>query len=412
MEGGGGVEARLDGAVAISRVPYPRESPRAQTAAVRLAPGRHEVLVRWSLAEGSRFRLTLVRADGAPADLEGAAPAELGGARAASVGALGQACAAAPAWRDPSDLRTAATALLEKDPSDPLAAWLLARAVIGDDRAASRAAVSQAVALSGNGAPALTLRAQQLLHDPEVPDRIGRARALADLAEVSRKDPSLLRARLTAAALERASERYDDAAQDLDKAESLLREEKRPLPPRLLVARARLLDARGNQAGARQKAAEALAAAPGRCDTLQLLAELSHRGGSLEEQRRAAEAVLPCSDGIASLVQSLRGHGELQRAEELLRLSAALRPALPSRLEQLAELQVARKELPAAVASARKAAALSPRSPEPLRRLAGILELEGEARTAAQTREAALRLPPGDLGGRGQGGVGEGTPLL
>lgn len=412
IEGAAALEARLDGAVAISRVPYPRESPRAQTAAVHLAPGSHRVLVRWSRAEGSRFRLTLVRADGAPADLESAAPPELSGARAASICALGQACVAPPAWRDPSDLRAAASGLLEKDPSDPLAAWLLARAVIGDDRAASRAAVSLAVALSGNGAPALTLRAQQLLHDPEVPDRIGRARALADLAEVVRKDPSLLRARLSAAALERDAERYDEAAQDLDKAEALLREEKRPLPPRLLVARARLLDARGNPAGARQKAQEALEAAPGRCDALQLLAELSHRGGSLAERRRAAEAVLVCSDGIATLVQSLREHGELQRAEELLKLSAALRPAVPSRLEQLAELQAARKELPAAVASARKAAALSPRSPEPLRRLAGILELEGEARAATQTREAALRLAPGDLGVREQVALDEGTRLL
>jgi len=412
VEGAAALEARLDGAVAMSRMPYPRETPRAQTVAVRLPPGKHAVLVRWSRAEGARFRLVLARADGAPADLASAAPAELSGARAAALCALGQVCAAAPAWRDAADLRAAAAALLESDPADALAAWLLARASIGDDRTASRSAIDKAVALSGGGAPALTLRAQQLLHDPEVPDRIGRGRALADLAEAARKDPSLLRARLTAAALERDSERYDDAAQDLDKAESTAREEKRPLPPRLLAARARLLDARGNTAGARLLAEESLRAAPGRCDTLQLLADLSRRNGSIAAQQRAAEALLPCEGGLPTLAQSLRDRGQLARAEELLKLSAALRPAVPSRLEQLAELQVSRTELPAAVASARQAVALSPRSPEPLRRLAGILELEGESKAATESRKAALRLGPGDLGVRQQVALDEGVRLM
>src|SRR5207253_1081635 len=130
-----------------------------------------------------------------------------------------------------ADLRAAASAMLEADPADALAAWLLARAAMGDDRALSRDAVDRSVLLSSSGAPSLALRAQQLLHDPEVPDRIGRARALADLVESVRKDPLLLRARLTAAALERDSEHFDDAQQDLDRAEAALREEKAP-PPR------------------------------------------------------------------------------------------------------------------------------------------------------------------------------------
>src|SRR5438270_726495 len=222
-EGAAALEARLDGAVAISRVPYPIESPRAQTAAVRLLSGRHHVLVRWSRAEGTRFRLTLARAHGDVSDLSSAAPKDLSGARAAAFCELGQPCVSPPAWRDRADLRAAASSMLEKDPADALAAWLLARAAMGDDRALSRAAVDRSLLLSASGAPSLALRAQQLLHDPEVPDRIGRARALADLVEAARKDPLLLRARLTAAALERDSERFDDAQQELDRAVAALR---------------------------------------------------------------------------------------------------------------------------------------------------------------------------------------------
>src|SRR6185295_15746960 len=273
-------------------------------------------------------------------------------------------------------------------------------------------AVDRAVLLSSSGAAALALRAQQLLHDPEVPDRIGRARALSDLSEAARKDPLLLRARLTAAALERDSERYDDAAQDLDRADAALREQKIPPPARLWVARARLLDARGNSAAARELADEALKAAPGRCDTLQLLLDLSRRGGSLADQRRFGELLMPCGDGLATAGQIARTRGDLKRAEELLKIAAALRPAQPSRLEQLADVRTARKELPAAVASLRAAAALTPRSPEPLRRLAGALELLGDAKTAADARRAALRLAPGDLQVRQQIALDEGVRLM
>ena len=412
IEGAAALEVRVDGAVAVSRAPYPRESPRAQTAAVQLPAGKHQLLARWSRSEGSRFRVSLVRGDGAPSDQTSAAPPELSGFRAPSPCALGVACAAAPAWRDNSDLRVAAAAMLEKDTGDALAAWLLARAAMGDDRTISRPAVEKAVTLTASGAPSLALRSQQLLHDPEVPDRIARGRALSDLLDGVRGNPGFLRARLTAAALERDSERYDDAAQELDKAEAVLREEKAPLPPRLLAARARLLEARGNPAGARLKAQAALAAGPDRCDTIQLLADLSRRDGSLKDQKRWTYALVPCLDGLPAAAQQARDRGDLLRAEELLRLSAALRPAQPGRLELLAEVQAARQQVPSAVASVRAAAALSPRSPEPLRRLAGFLELLGETKGATDARKAALRLAPGDLQLRQQLALDEGAKLL
>jgi hypothetical protein len=113
VEGAAALGARLDGAVAISRVPYPLESPRAQTTPVRLAPGMHRVLVRWSRAEGNRFRIALVREDGGVSDLSSAAPAELSGARAAASCDLGQVCVAPPAWTDRADLRASAAAMLE-----------------------------------------------------------------------------------------------------------------------------------------------------------------------------------------------------------------------------------------------------------------------------------------------------------
>jgi len=412
VEGAAALEARIDGAVVASRVPYPVQAARAQTVPVRLAPGTHQILVRWSRSEGTRFRLSLVRGDGDAADLASKAPAQLTGARLAASCDLGRPCTSPPAWKDRADLRSAAAAMLEQDDGDPLAAWLGARAAMGDDRAVTRAMVDKTLLFSAGGAPALAMRAQHVLHDPDVPDRIGRARALADLGEAARKDALLIRARLTAAALERDSERFDDAAQDLDKAEAVLREEKAPPSPRVLLARARLLEARGNSAGARGRAEEALRADPARCDTWQMLSGLARRDGSMDEQRKYADLLVACSDGLQGAAQAARDRGDLARAQELFELAAALRPAQPARLEQLADLQSARKDDAGALKSLRAAAALSPRSPEPLRRIAGLLELAGEAKAATNARREALRLAPGDLQVRQQVALDEGTRIL
>jgi len=412
IEGAAALEARVDGIALLSRAPYPQEVPRAQTVAVRLAKGKHQLLVRWSRAEGGRFRLTLARGDGAASDATSVAPAALSGSRLPGPCALGSTCSARAAWRDQSDLRATAEELLRDDPGDPLAAYLYVRAVLGDDRAAARAAVDAAVRLTSTGAPALALRAQQLLHDPDMPDRIGRGRALADLSEAARKDAQMVRARLGAAALLRDSERFDDAASGLDRAEATLRDARLPPTARSLMARAKLFDSRGNAAGARTRALEALAAAPGRCETLQLLAELSRRDGSANEQQKLAQALLACGDGQRGLAQVARERGELGRAEELLSLGVRLRPGVPQRYEQLSEIQAARKELPQAIASVQAAAALAPRSPEPWRRLAGLYELQGDDKAAAEARKAALRLSPGDLALRQQVWLDRGEKLL
>ncbi|TMA21969.1 MAG: hypothetical protein E6J85_06165 [Deltaproteobacteria bacterium] len=189
VEGAGALELRIDGTVVISRTPYPRDVPRAQAVPVSLTKGPHNVLVRWSRLEGTRFRVSLLRGDGAPSDVEDAAPAELTGQRLQGDCPLGSLCVARPAWEDRASLRGYAERLLRGDPDDPIAAWLLVRATVGDDRAAARSAVARFVAATASGAPALLVRAQESLRDPEVPERLGRTQALADLAEATRRDP-------------------------------------------------------------------------------------------------------------------------------------------------------------------------------------------------------------------------------
>ena len=443
VEGAGAVELRIDGEVKLSRVPYPRESVRSQTGLVRLGAGPHRILARWSRVEGARFRLLLARGDGASSDLTTAAPAFLSGERKPDAPcALGAACVAPPAWTDESDLRAYALRLLDRDDGDPLGAWLLARVALGDDRPVARAAAERAVTLSGGGAPALALRAQQLLHDPEIPDRIGKARALADLVEVVARDPRFVRARLTAAGLERDAERFDDAAADLDKAEAALtatpttatptptptpttanptpttanptpttaNPTERPLPAQLLLARARLLEARGNVAAA--KALAGRARGGGRCDALALLYDLSRREGGAAEQARLADGLVTCPEGLSTRATLARDRGDLSRAEELFARYAALRPAIPARLLSLAEVQVSRKQADPALASLRRAAELSPRSAEPQRRLAGALESLGQPDAARAAREAALELSPGDLQLRQQLALDRHRPLM
>jgi len=418
VEGAGALELRIDGTVVISRSPYPRVVPRVQAAAVTLAKGPHDVLVRWSRLEGIRFRISLVRGDGAPSDAEDAAPSALDGRRLASECPLGSVCLARPAWEDRASLRAHAEERAKADPDDPIAAWLLVRATLADDRAAARAAVARLVATTSSGAVALLVRAQEALRDPEVPDRLGRTQALADLAEATRRDPFLLRGRLTAAALQRDSERYDDAARELDQAEAALRGKNAagtpatPLPPRLSLSRARLLDAQGNPAAARTRVEAALQQDPGRCDARVLLYQLARREGSMADQDRFAERLLGCSEGAQTLASLSRDRGRLDRSESLFADLARSRPAQPARWFSLAEMQAARKETAAAKASLEKAAQIAPRSPEPLRRLAGVLEENGEDEAATDARVRALSLAPGDLQLRRQIALTRGTPPL
>ncbi|HEY2027749.1 MAG TPA: hypothetical protein VGH20_00955 [Myxococcales bacterium] len=412
VEGAAGLELRIDGVAIVSRTPYPQQVPRAQVLPVRVAKGRHQFLVRWSRAEGSRFRISLVRRDGAPSDAQSAAPEALIGSRKPSPCALGSVCTAKPAFRDQSDLRAHAEAQLDDDPGDPLAAYLFVRAVLGDDRNAARAGIDALVQYSSSGAPALALRAQELLHDPDVPDRIGRGRALADLSEAARKDAQMVRARLGAAAILRDSERYDDAATTLDRAEGSMREANLEGTARTFLARARLFDARGNAAAARAWARKALVAAPGRCETLQLLSDIARRDGTAAEQEELAQELLPCPDGLRGLIGLARDRGDLARAEELEAQAVKLHPSVPQRYQELAEVQAARKRLPEAVTALQVAVQLAPRSADPWRRLAGVYELAGDGKAATEARSAALRLSPGDLPLRQQLSLERGEKLL
>ncbi len=335
----------------MARAPWPREEPRAQAQPVHLEAGAHHLLVRWSRVEGPRFRITLARADGDASDLTSAAPAQLRGRRLRSRCELGRACAPAPAFADSGGLRGEAQQELERDPADALAAFLLVRATLRDDRDAARAAVERLIVLTGGSAPALTLRVAQVLTDGDVPERIGHALALADLTAAIEKDPRALRAALTLAAMQRDAERTDEASSILARAESTARAlapaNDAPLPPRLLIARARLLDAQGNSALARGLAEAARVLDGGRCDGLGMAQELSRRDGGLADQKALSDALVDCPEQRGALPQLLRDRGDLQGAEAMLARFAAQRPAQPQRLAQLAELRAARGISPA-----------------------------------------------------------------
>jgi hypothetical protein len=157
---------------------------------------------------------------------------------------------------------------------------------------------------------------------------------------------------------------------------------------------------------------KALEAAPGRCETLQLLSDVVHRDGTAAEKEKLAQELLPCGDGLRGLIGLARERGDLARAEELEEQAVKLRPSTPQRYEQLAEVQTARRRLPEAVASLQTAARLTPRSADPWRRLAGVYELAGDGTGSSEARKAALRLAPGDLALREQVSLERGEKLL
>jgi tetratricopeptide (TPR) repeat protein len=415
IEGAGAVEARLDGVVAISRAPWPREQPRAQLQAVRLEQGKHSLLVRWSRAEGPRFRITLLRADGDASDLRSDFPERLRARRLSSSCALGVACLPAAAFVDDGSLRGAATRMLDKDPADTLAAFLLARSTLKDDRDAAKAAIDRLVVLTGKSAPALAMRVVQVLTDGDIPERIGHALAIADLSAAVEKDPRMLRASLTLAAMQRDAERTEEAANILTRTETKARAmlgNGDPLPSRLVMARARLLEAQGNLAVARTLAEMVRVRDAGRCDGLGMAQELSKREGSLADQKSLSEALLVCPEQRGVLPTQLRERGDLAGSEAMLAKFVALRPAQPQRLAQLAEAQATRGNLQQAIATLQRAVELAPRASDPWRQIAAWRDLSGDKKGALEARQVALARLPGDILLRRQIALARGEKLM
>jgi hypothetical protein len=140
--------------------------------------------------------------------------------------------------------------------------------------------------------------------------------------------------------------------------------------------------------------------------------DLVRREGSLDEQLKAAAALLACPDGRNQLAFLLGERGRRDEAKALLAQNAAARPAVPQRLTLLAEWESADQRPAQAAELLAKAAELAPRSPDPLRRLSAVRDLAGDAEGAKAARVAALQRSEGDLTLRRQVAHDQGQELL
>ena len=376
LEGAAAARVFVDGHAAYSRVPLPRALPRVGSAPVSLTKGPHRVAVRWSRLEGARFRLTLARRDGAPADFTTSWPL----AKAPAAPAPGT-------WTDDGGALARARSALDAAPGEPDALIPAAIAVLDDDRALARKLVEAAVALSPHGVPGLVLRAELDLRDGDLPDRVARGRAARDedAALAHRPLPRVLAMR---AMLERDAERYDEAQARLDAAGP---------SPRAQLARARLAQARGNAAEAKRLAAAAESADPGRCDAMQLLFDLARSEDDLSRADELVRRLAGACGSRSALLGHLRSRGDAKGAVQLARALVAAQPSAVAPRTTLADALTAAGDSKGAADVLREALALAPRAAFLHRQLADALEHSGDAPGAKAERERVVALDGGNL---------------
>ncbi|HET9599130.1 MAG TPA: hypothetical protein VFP65_26390, partial [Anaeromyxobacteraceae bacterium] len=260
----------------------------------------------------------------------------------------------------------ASTLQLRADPDDP-ARWDRVRAAL------------------------LAARAEARRGDPALSERVGRARAEADLDRALAADPSDGAARLARAELARAGDRLDDAAALLEG----LAEADAARPPALL-ARARVALARGLAEPAERLARDAVRVG-GTCAALELLQDLATRRDALARQDELVQALARCPGGRERLVEHRRRRGDLAGALALSAELAREAPARPDAVLVHAGLLAASGDPGAGADAVSVLARAWPRDPRLAKREAELREAAGDPVAARAARERALLLDGSDL---------------
>jgi cellulose synthase operon protein C len=377
------MRAFLDGAPVAERRAHAGFLPLAQVVPLRLAAGKHRLLLKVAQGEGRpHLAVSLARADGAPSDAAFAPTAP--GSPSAPV----RARALPPPLPGPAELAQ----VLEAEAGPVIARLVAAQDAADVDREAAKALAEEALARAPRSAALLALRAELRQDDPTLAERIARSRAAADLDLALAADPGHAAARLARASLARAGDRLDDAAALLDRLSEV-----DAARPRALLARARLAQARGLVESAERFAEEARRR-DGGCAALSLLHDLASQRDAVARQDELVAALARCPGGRERLVTHRRRRGDLRGALALAsEIVLADPPRLDARLVR-ADLLAASGDPRAAADDLAELARTWPRDPRLPRRRAEYLDDAGDAKGARAARELALLLDASDLG--------------
>ncbi|AKU92139.1 hypothetical protein [Vulgatibacter incomptus] len=385
----------VDGLEISRRSAYDASAPTIAGAELDLPAGSHLVAIKVGRGSGpGSFSLSLAPATGAPSPIEWrAAKAGDGPGRIPRViGAL----------------RTGARDLASRLEPEAgiLGALVAARDARQVDPEGAKRVIASALELLPRSAPLLGLRADLSRFDETLPEKIGQARAAADLEAVLARDPSNPWALWSASSLLRGAGRHDDALEKLEAAG-------RVTPSSTLgIAKARIARTRGFDAQAIELAREVLDQDPGSCPAGDLVFELSRRFDAVADADAAATSFATCPGGRARLAGLL---GDRGRDGEALRLARELAQEDPQDLAsnlRLAERLLAFGEPARASEVVARLEAAWPRSSYLAGRSAELLERAGDAEGAQAARKRALALDGSDLALRRMAAFEAGADIL
>jgi len=379
----------LDGAMLLDRRVWSRPASSLSSRAVKLAPGKHRLVVRFARErQAGLVTLALQRLDGAPAEVA-FAPAE-GAPEGWSAGRPVDAAPPAEGlYPTAQDLEQA----LEPEVGAALAAYVAARDGLGRDHDGS-ARLVRGLPAGLDGPAVAMLRADLAVHDPAVPARVSHGRANKELEAILARDPRNAAAQLLAARLAEEDGRQLEALEHLQGA---------PLfdgPPSgpVLAMLARLQLGAGLDAAAADTARKAGAALPGLCEgALVLEYDVARRRDAIAESDALLERTAHCPGFLQRAVEHLRARGRTEEALARARELLALDESQAGTATTVAGLLAALRRYDESVAVLEGRLGLWPRSPQLLKALGDVEEQAGHPARALAARERALLVDGGDL---------------
>jgi tetratricopeptide repeat protein len=389
------LRAWLDGAPLAERRAFAGPAPGQLVQPVALAAGRHVLLVKLTRG-GARpvLVVSLVRADGAPADVA---------ARPLPPGPLP---VAAPGPFPPPAFTPAALAGALEPGGLALSRLLGARDAMTGDLEAAKGLLEEGLARHPGAGPLRAARGLAAAEDPTLDEQIARGRAEAALRSALALDPDDAETRLALAELMRRSDRAADAEPVLaGLPEGAARR------PAALAARARVALDRGLAEEA-EALGEAAQATGGNCDALKLLADQAGRRDAAAREASLVEELAGCRGGRERWARLLEQRGDAAGLLAALEPLRRTRPLAVAAGLQRAGALAAGGDHAAALAALQPLLAAWPRSAPLQKAAADQAEWAGDLAAARALRERALLSEPGDLTLRRALALADGRELL
>lgn len=385
--------SRLDHTVLLGGVELTRRrtwatpAPLSTARAVRLTQGTHRLMIRFAKgASGGTLGTSIGRLDGQPSGVTFAAATAAASSWGKGVEALESVDGVHPSAE-------ATAAALETTAGEVLAKLIAATDAAARDRDGARRVLKSMPVGLGDGALVAALRAELLLGDETLPQKVARGRATRDLEAVLTSDPHHIAARLITATLALDDGRHLDALELVKRA----RVSQAPPGAQTLALEARAQMLLGLDALAITTATAIDAALPGHCEALSMRYDVARRRDAMAESDALLSQAATCGGHLHRVAELARARGQLDKAKAAYEALMPLDEGNLGSLQAWAAVSLSLGRSSEVIAGLERLRKVWPRNAGVAKHLADVYDRLGRTEAALAARQTALTLDGADL---------------